>query len=243
MILMVEFDKQFISWCKRETGKYQIKLLDQAMYPLGSGILLNYRKRYFIVTCYHCVRYIDDVRDLIAPVHYPNGQVKAFNLRNPQSDPESDLASFEISYVDLSVTQNEKGYIQEVLFDELKPENNIGELIVINATNYTGYDRDEKEGLTLLRLTTLPYFTEIEEYENDFFKGNADTKGIGEDGVEYQVETFAGMSGSPSFKIDIKRNLLRWIGILTNGDPGAGSFLVLDYRLVIKFLDQKYFSK
>lgn len=29
---------------------------------------------------------------------------------------------------------------------------------------------------------------------------------------------------------------------MTNGDPGAGSFLVLDYRLVLKFLDQKYLN-
>ncbi|MCK6077564.1 hypothetical protein [Paenibacillus silvae] len=114
------------------------------------------------------------------------------------------------------------------MFDESKPEDNIGDLIIINATNYAGYDRYECENLTTLRLTTLPYFTIVDD---DFYKGITATTGVGEDGVDYQVESFSGMSGSPSFKVDNKIKELRWIGILMNGDPKTVSSRVLDYRM------------
>ncbi|GEC91333.1 hypothetical protein [Brevibacillus brevis] len=185
----------------------------------------------------------DPLQEIIAPVLKPNGDTQGFNLRNYQFDPGIDIAAFEISFVDLSHTQNEKDYLRIELFDNVEPTQSIDELVVVNATNFNGYDREEikSEGTTMIRLTTLPYFTQIKEYTNDFFICDANTNGVGEDGTVQQVESFAGMSGSPVFKVTLKGSTCRWIGIMTNGDPEAGQFWVLDYRVVIDFLDQRYF--
>lgn len=100
------------------------------------------------------------------------------------------------------------------MFDDAEPQTNIDELIVLNATNFNGFEREETmEAITSLSLTTFPYFSVIENFDNDFYVCSVDVEAIGEDGSVYSVETFAGMSGSPVFKIYIQTLELKWIGL------------------------------
>lgn len=225
----------------KESGKYQIKLLDKDKYSIGSITLLHYRNRYFIITCSHCLKYVEEPLDVIVPIVRSNDVVRAFNLRNYQSDDGIDVASFEISFVDFSNTQNEKGYISDVIFDETDPLQNINGLIVINATNYIGFEREEDGEIISVSFTTLPYFSEIIDYDNDYYIVSASPLGISQDGLEYNVETFAGMSGSPAFKIT-ETHGLQWLGILTNGDPDSGKIWVLNYQFIIEYLNSHYFN-
>jgi len=241
---MVQLNNESLAKIKFESGKYQYKILDQYNYTKGSAMLLHYRNRYFAVTCNHCLKHIDEPTEIAIPILFENGRTKAFNLRNYKNDKDMDLAAFEISYVNMEGTQNDKGYIEENIIDDIdtEPIKFEEDLIILHGTNFFGAEREEKEGHIEFNFTTTPYFTVILNYENDFFEASIDTTGIGEDGQMHNVETLSGMSGSPVFRIH-ECDEIKWIGILSNGDPKSGICYVLDYKQVLGFIDSNYFSK
>lgn len=232
---------------KEKTGRYQMKLLTENGYPLGSSMLLHYRDRYFVVTCNHCINQVEnpnDVNQIIAPITSEDGRLRSFNLRNFKRDEELDLAAFEISFVDLTNTQNQKGYITESLMDDIdqNPLDFERDLIAFHAVNWYGYEREESDDQVVLNLETLPYMGAVIGYEDDYVEVAISRQGIGEDGNEYEIETFSGMSGSPAFRVYQETRDVKWIGILTNGEPDAELCYVLDYKIVLTFLNNQYFA-
>lgn len=239
---MVQLNNESLTKIKYESGRYQFKILDKNSFSIGSAMLLHYKNKYFVVTCNHCLKYVEEPLEITIPILYEKGKVKAFNLRNYKNDKDIDLAAFEISYVKMVGTQNSKSYINEQLIDDIdtNPIKFEEDLIILHGTNFFGMDREDKENYTELSLTTFPYFTVIINYVNDFYEASIDTTGTGEDGQLYKVETLAGMSGSPVFRI-CENEEIKWLGILTNGDPGAGICYIMDNKQVLSFLDFNYF--
>lgn len=234
---------EVMSRLKINTGRYQFKLFDEDGYSIGSGFLLNYRNKYFFITCNHCLKHVQDVSKLIVPIIYPDGEVKSFNLKKEIIDEDSDLAAFEIGYVDLSDTANNNEYICNDLFENIS-ENpiEINDFILLHGTPFSGINRVKKNENVELNLETLPYFTVVTDYSDDFITVSVEKDGIGEDGEIYQIPDFFGMSGSPAFKIDVLSEEIKWVGIFCNGSPDSGKALILDNKTILEFLENVYFE-
>ncbi|WP_273854012.1 hypothetical protein [Guptibacillus spartinae] len=243
----MEIMPEFKAW----SGLALVKIFDDSgskIKPLGSGGLVNYKGRYFVVTNEHVVRSVPKGNRAIY-INIPYADKDAIDRKmiviNDAENKDNDLAAFEISEETVN-KMNEKSFLSEENYD-LDIEDYINDISnVIFVHGYAVYDTQIDHMEKTIDMVTTPYQTTVAEYDQyaEILNIHSNQEGISEYGEEIEVSTFSGMSGSLVFGLYMEPGGIDYkaIGILSEWEKSESKLLVFPFKDITNFLDESFFS-
>lgn len=242
---LIKETKIFKEW----SGPVLVKLFDESEYgllPLGSGGLLKYRGRYFVITNQHVIQNVVKERrkdNIIIPYKNKNNDDLSVKIICDQEDKENDFAALEISETSVKYMKNhwflDETYIEKDVLNYIERSN----IVFLHGFPWTETNIDYES--KIVDMTTLPYTTFVNEYHDysNILELTADSKGISEFGNEIELPGFAGMSGSLVYGY-YRDDLIPYkcLGILSYWESNNNILGVFPIGEVISFLDTKFFS-
>lgn len=217
------------------------------MRSLGSGGLLNYKGRYFVITNEHVISSVQNdnrINEIFIPYKNKMNVDNKMKIIDEKSDFGEDLAVLEICPKTIKDMNNHH------FLDEIYLESDIEDFV--NRTNvvflhgFPGSETKINDNDKLVDMTTFPYLTFVESY--DTFVGTLDLHtedtGLSELGTTVNIPDFYGMSGSFVYGYN-KGNIIPYtfLGILTNWYKSENKLAVTPTKDVIKFLEDNFINK
>ena len=239
-LLLQEF-KEFKPW----SGLHLVGIRDSKLTALGSGGLLKYKNRYFVLTNYHVVKGIQDLKkEILIPYTIDDEESFSFTIIDVKLSPSSDIAVLEIRFNE-SINRSNHRFLDEKYLD-LDIETYTAKTNVLYLHGYptgsTTIDDDRNE----MESVTFPYCTYVDKYDTyiESIFAYINDEGTSEFNETVRIPVVAGMSGSfvygyyysesPKFKL---------LGILTNWHIVDERLEIYPIREFIDFLNDNFFQE
>lgn len=234
--------KKIMGNFKQENGVYQIKpfIECERPYPLGGcATFVSFHEKCFIVTCFHCISYLDetDYEKIIFPVKYGE-KLRSPKIRDVKINKEVDLAAFEISCNSLNGTN--KSVIPEVSFDDVFIKHfTPKDLIFIHGTPFERVNQlnfEDEGAIPEYDLETFPSMVSMYEHDDGLVYVAINKQGLGEDGQIHEIPELNGMSGCPAFRYDLQGDTFKFIGIMSNASKESEKGVIIDIEEIKSLL-------
>lgn len=239
-LLLKEFE-EFTPW----SGRHLVRLMgmkDSKMVPLGSGGMLKYKDRYFVLTNAHVIRGIDK-NDIRIPYTINDSVTYSMTILDVKFSLSDDLAALEIRFSEKINESNHE------FLDSIYIETNIEEYIArTNILYLHGYpyggttiDDEKKE----IEAVTFPFCTFVDKY--DTYIGSVfafiDDEGTSEFNTTINIPVVAGMSGSFVYGYYyLEEPKYKLIGILTNWHIVEGRLEIFPIVEFLNYIDNNFFQ-
>lgn len=223
-------------------------------FPIGTGTFIHYKSEYFLVTCWHCVKFIFEENSLesftlfakykdegIVPLKLDLNNLLYFK------DIDNDIVVFSLDCEFMKDNFKTIHFIDEESFSDLdsNPLQSKDLVFVTGSPYYRVEITDEiiaPHGLTLK--------TFFEKHEDDDITVSFVKDGLCVDDhgkhQNHEVETISGFSGGPAFRFlynEFKTNedepmgFLEFIGIVQMGTSESGFIYILNIEKIKSILD------
>lgn len=228
-------------------GPYLARIIeekDDDLIPLGSGGLLEYKGRYFVLSNEHVIKGIVDLlRNIILPYTSFDGISYKLEILSVEKDSEKDIAVFEVVKSEQFNNSNHLFLPYDYIENDVKS--------YAEKTNFVfchGYpafstivDSIKKE----IEAETFPYCTFISEFDKNinslFIHVNEERKS--ENGDIVDIPIVCGMSGSFVYGYYFNETpQYKCLGILTNWHQSEKLLEVYPINEFIDFIEEKFFG-
>lgn len=210
---------------------------------LGSGGLLKYKNRYFVLTNSHVVKRINDFKkEAIIP--YTLDDKKSFKMEIIKGirDSQKDIAILEVEFSEDIIKSNHQFLEHENVMYDIKSFTEKSNVVFIQGfpSYATSIDNNVKE----IMAETLPCCTVVESFNGD---DNAlylhmDQENIDENGSAINIDHFGGMSGSFAYGFSHKEQpQFRCLGVLTDWYGSENLLVVYPMNEFIDFIEENFF--
>lgn len=240
-----------LGYFKEWSGHYLVRVLADIKkyggYPvlLGSGGLLKYKDRFFVVTNAHLFRN-DDIVDLkseiVIPYTIENEKTFKMTIITAFKDTQLDIAVFEIEIKDNTLKGDhrflEYDYIEHDLPSYVEKTNIV--FLQGYPSQSTLIDHDKKEIIA----ETFPYCTFVNNFDEEVNSLYLFTEsgGIDENGNKVELGHFGGMSGSFVYGYYMNEIIpYKCLGVLTEWNTVENLLEVYPMDEFIEFIDEKFF--
>lgn len=235
----------FIPW----SGPYLVRILGlvegcgDAPIPLGSGGLLEYKERHFILTNEHVIRLVNNPeKDIIVPYSLSNEKTYKMTIKSVEKDSMRDIAILEVKKNEPFDKSNHQFLTSANIEFDTKSYIEKTNIIFMHGypTFLTSVDYDKR----VIDAETFPYCTfvnEFDEKENSLMI-NIGEKGISEYKEEVEIPDVSGMSGSFVYAFYIEGEpRYKCLGILTNWYRTENLLEVYPINEFIEFIEENFF--
>ena len=235
---------------KKWSGPFLVKILaDIPKYgsnpvPLGSGGLVKYKNRYFVLTNAHVVNN-NDISDLVKEINIPytfEDNSYKMTILEAYKDSQADIAIFEIRYNENILKSNHQFLEVNNIEHDIPAFVDMTNIVFLQGYPFysTTIDNVAKE----ITAETLPYCTFVESFDetvNSLYL-ITDSTGIDENGNEVELSHFGGISGSFVYGYYIDENSsYKCLGVVTNWHRADSLLEVYPMNEFLDFIERKFF--
>jgi len=236
---------------KKWSGPFLVKILsnspDFGLRSLGSGGLMKYKKRYFVITNAHVIRYIEEeniLNEIVIPHRDKLNKDFIMKIIKAERDNYADIAAMEICPSTIDTMGNHwfitEAYLEYDLNDFIARTNVV--LIHGFPGSKTRIDNDNK----IVDMETLPYLTYTKDCDvsDDSLTLYTEETGVSELGVSVELPAFDGMSGSFVYGYNKDKIIpYTFLGLLTLWDKVEKTLEITTTSEVIKYLENNFFNQ
>lgn len=238
----LEILEEFKVW----SGPFLVRILEESSdgpIPLGSGGLLEYKERYFVITNAHVIKNVKSLeKNIIIPYTINGKQTFKMSIISIKIDTPKDIAIIEINR-SMQHNGSNHNFLPSTLI-ELDVEGYTEKSNMVFCHGYPSTSTFIHTSEKVIDAETLPYGTFIDKFDKDYHSifAHIDVEGISEHGETIDIPEVAGMSGSfvygyyldevPSYKC---------LGVLTNWYQEEKLLDIYPINEFIGFLEEKFF--
>ncbi len=231
---------EFVPW----SGRYLVRLfqIKDGLHSLGSGGLLKYKDRYFVLTNAHVIRDVEDKKDIIIPYTINESQTNSMTVIDMKHDLPADIAVLEVEFNnDLAISNH--SFLDSNLIDmDITEYTNNTNILYLHGypSGRTIIDEDNK----VVDMETLPYCTFVAKFDNDINSVYAyiDAEVTTEHNITIPTPVVDGMSGSFVYGYYLEEPTFKLIGVLTAWHIEDERLEIYPIHEFMDYIDQNYFS-
>ncbi|WP_172605346.1 S1 family peptidase [Bacillus cereus] len=230
---------------KEFSGKHLVRILkikDSKIEALGSGGLLKYKDRYFVITNAHVINGVEDKREIRIPYIVNDGRTYSMEVLDIKFNLPADIAILEISLDDKFVRSKHE-FLDTCFIDtDLKGYVDRTNILYLHGYPSGGTNIDEEN--MGVDIETLPYCTFVAEFDEEIgsLYAHIDKEVRTEFGDYIPTPVVTGMSGSFVFGYYLEKPTFKVIGILTAWHIDDEILEIYPIQEFIDYIDQNYFS-
>lgn len=242
---LLQESKDFTPW----SALYLVRIFKkdgENLFPLGSGGLLKYRNKYFVLTNYHVIKSVENINEeVVVPYTVRTEeycQSYMMQIINHKYLKYDDIAVLEIQF-STNINLSQHRFLDEKFLDlnieDYAAKNNILFLHGYPSVN-TKIDDEKKE----IVAETFPYYTFIDKYDTyiESIFAYIDEKGTSELNETVKIPDVYGMSGSFVYGYYLESPKFKLVGVLTSWDKNGNRLEVYPIREFIKFINECFFD-
>ncbi|MED0981374.1 trypsin-like peptidase domain-containing protein [Bacillus paramycoides] len=231
---------EFVPW----SGKYLVRLFQRkdGLHSLGSGGLLKYRGRHFVLTNAHVIRNVEDKKDIIIPYMINDSQTYSMTVIDWKYNFPDDIAVLEVEFNDDIAISNHSFLDSNLIDTDITEYTNNTNILYLHGypSGRTTIDEDNKE----VEMETLPYCTFVAEFDTDINSVYAyiDEEVTTEHNITIPTPVVDGMSGSFVYGYYLEEPKFKLIGVLTNWHITDKRLEIYPIQEFIDYIDQNCFG-
>ncbi|MGN7387122.1 hypothetical protein [Sporosarcina sp. SAFN-015] len=241
---MDELDR-FTPW----SGPFLVRIMgmfpdfEEKPIPLGSGGLLKYRGRHFVITNHHVIKNIVDLKKDIRIPYSIKNETYSMTVLDAYSNSEDDIAIIEIKF-NSNINISNHAFVNEE-FIEYNIRDYVNKTNIIFIHGYPSLKTTINYDKLEIEATTFPYCTFIDkfdEYINSLFV-LIDETGVSKFQEKEDVPNVSGMSGSFVYGYYYNQNpRFKLIGDLTSWDKSDSTLEVYPISEFTDFIDKYFYT-
>ncbi|EJQ72864.1 trypsin-like peptidase domain-containing protein [Bacillus toyonensis] len=237
---LLKLFKEFIPW----SGRHLVRLFEMkaGLHPLGSGGLLKYKDRYFVLTNAHVIKDVEDKNDIRIPYTINNSQTYSMKVIDIKFNVPDDIAILEVSLDDYLNRSNYRFLDSSSIDTNLKEYTDNTNILYLHGypSGRTNIEQENKE----VDMETLPYCTFVAKYDDSIGSLLAfiDDEVTTEHETTIPTPVVSGMSGSFVYGYYLEEPKFKLIGVLTNWYITDKRLEIYPIQEFIDYIDQNCFS-
>jgi hypothetical protein len=237
---LLKLFREFVPW----SGKYLVRLfqMKDGLQSLGSGGLLKYKGRYFVLTNAHVIKDVENKKEIIIPYTINDSQTYSMTIIDVEYDLPADIAIFEIRYNDYLAISNHSFLDSNLIDTDITTYTNNTNILYLHGypASKTIIDEETKE----VDMETLPYCTFVAEFDTEVNSvyAHIDDEVTTEHNTTIPTPVVDGMSGSFVYGYYLEEPKFKLIGVLTNWFIPLGKLDIYPIQEFMDYIDQNYFS-
>jgi hypothetical protein len=231
---------EFVPW----SGKYLVRLfqMKDGLQSLGSGGLLKYKGRHFVLTNAHVIKAVEDKKDIRIPYTINDSQTYSMTVIDMKYDSPADIAVLEVEFNDYLAISNH-GFLDSNLVDtDITQYTNNTNVLYLHGypASRTIIDEKNKE----VDMETLPYCTFVDKFDTDENSVYAyiNEEVTTEHNIIIPTPVVDGMSGSFVYGYYLEEPKFKLIGVLTNWYIPEERLVIYPIHEFMDYIDRNYFS-
>lgn len=240
--------KRFKKWSGPNLVKILAVIADYGSDPisLGSGGLLEYKNRYFVVTNSHVFNLCSDIVNQVLIPYTVEDKTYKMSVLKAHRDTSKDIAVVEVSFSENILKSNHRFLSFDLVEFNLKEYEKITNVVFCHGypSHSTSFDYENKE----ITAESFPYCTFIDE--NTAFSESdneliliGDQKGINELGESVSIGAYYGMSGSFAYGYYHQGIIpYKCLGVLTYWYQNEKTLSVTPMDEIVNFIEQHFFK-
>ncbi|PDY38431.1 hypothetical protein COO17_21095 [Bacillus wiedmannii] len=230
---------------KELSGKHLVRILkikDSKIEALGSGGLLKYKDRYFVITNAHVIKGVEDKREIRIPYIVNDDCSFSMEILDMKFNLPDDIAVLEINLKD-NFVRSKLEFLDACFLDtDLKGYVDRTNILYLHGYPSGGTNIDEDN--MGIEIETLPYCTFVAEFDEEIGSLYAyiNDEVITEFGDYIPTPVVTGMSGSFVYGYYLEESTFRVIGVLTAWHIEDERLEIYPIQEFIDYIDKNYFS-
>lgn len=238
----LEILEEFKVW----SGPFLVRILEESSdgpIPLGSGGLLEYKERYFVLTNAHVIKNVKNPKgNIIVPYTINDEKTYKMTIKSISNDTQKDIAIIEI---DKSKQLNGSNHnFLPVTYIETDVESYSEKCNMVFCHGYPVFSTFVDKKNKVVDAETFPYGTFIQEFnkkDNQLFV-LIDDEGTSEHGDTVDIPYVAGMSGSFAYGYYLDEiPSYKCLGVLTTWHTVDNLLEIYPINEFIDYLEENFF--
>jgi hypothetical protein len=237
---LLKLFREFVPW----SGRYLVRIfeLKDGVHPLGSGGLLKYKDRYFVLTNAHVIKDVEDKNDIRIPYTINESQTYSMVVIDIKYNVPDDIAVLEVRFDDYLDRSNHSFLDSNFIDTNITEYTNNTNILYLHGypSGRTTIDEENKE----VDMETLPYCTFLAKFDDDIGSVFAiiDDEVTTEHNTTILTPVVSGMSGSFVYGYYLEEPKFKLIGVLTNWHITDKRLEIYPIQEFIDYIDQNCFS-
>ncbi|PGO65819.1 hypothetical protein CN980_23600 [Bacillus cereus] len=231
---------EFVPW----SGKYLVRIfqMKDGLQSLGSGGLLKYKGRHFVLTNAHVIKEVEDKKDIRIPYTINESQTRSMTVIDMKRDFPADIAVLEVEFNDYLAISNHSFLDSNLIDTNITEYTNNTNILYLHGYPSSRTIIDEKN--KVVDMETLPYCTFVAEFDTDVNSVYAyiDDEVTTEHNITIPTPVVDGMSGSFVYGYYLEEPKFKLIGVLTNWFIPLGRLDIYPIQEFMDYIDQNCFS-
>lgn len=238
---LLELFKEFIPW----SGRHLVRLFEMkdGLNPLGSGGLLKYKDKYFLLTNAHVIKDVENKNNIRIPYTINDSQTRSMKIIDIKLNVPDDIAVLELEFNDDLAISNHSFLDSSLIDMDITEYTNNTNILYLHGypSSRTNIDEKNKE----IDMETLPYCTFVAEFDTEVNSVYAyiNDEVTTEHNTTIPTPVVDGMSGSFVYGYYLEEPKFKLIGVLTNWYITLERLDIYPIQEFMDYIDQNYFNK
>ncbi|HDX9577086.1 hypothetical protein GTY48_04910 [Bacillus thuringiensis] len=237
---LLELMREFVP----RSGECLVRIfqMKEDLQALGSGGLLKYKERHFVLTNAHVIRGVEDKRDLRIPYTINDSQTYSMTVIDMKYDLPADIAVLEVKFNDYLAISNHSFLDSNLVDTDIIEYTNNTNILFLHGypSGRTIIDEENKE----VDMETLPYCTFVAEFDTDVnaVYAHIDEEVTTEHNMTIRTPVVTGMSGSFVYGYYLEEPKFKLIGVLTDWYIEEKRLVIYPIHEFMDYIDQNCLS-